>query len=104
MIDIELQRTRSAMAESVTLPIATWLEVLDELETLRQVEPVKHEPVAIADGTFNHNCPMGTPLYAAPIHTKDLTDAEAEFAFERGGNELCLKLRAVIAAYKEKNR
>lgn len=45
MIDIELQRTRSAMAESVTLPIATWLEVLDELEALRQVEPVKQEPV-----------------------------------------------------------
>lgn len=45
MIDIELQRARSAMAESVTLPIATWLEVLDELEALRQVEPVKQEPV-----------------------------------------------------------
>ena len=44
------------------------------------------------------------PLYAAPVRTKDLTDAEAEFAFERGGNELCLKLRAVIAAYKEKNK
>lgn len=45
MIDIELQRARSAMAESVTLPIAMWLEVLDELEALRQVEPVKQEPV-----------------------------------------------------------
>ena len=24
------------------------------------------EPVAIADGTFNHNCPIGTPLYTSP--------------------------------------
>jgi len=24
------------------------------------------EPVALADGTFNHNCPLGTPLYAEP--------------------------------------
>ena len=23
----------------------------------------EQEPVAIADGTFNHNCPIGTPLY-----------------------------------------
>ena len=33
-------------------------------------EPVKHEPVAIADGTFNHNCPIGAPLYAAPVDAK----------------------------------
>jgi hypothetical protein len=28
----------------------------------------EQEPVAIADGTFNHNCPIGTPLYTAPAH------------------------------------
>ena len=28
-------------------------------------EPVQ-EPVAIADGTFNHDCPVGTPLYTTP--------------------------------------
>ncbi len=26
----------------------------------------QQEPVAIADGTFNHNCPVGTPLYTSP--------------------------------------
>ena len=48
MIDIELQRARSAMAESVTLPIAMWLEALDELEALRQtrlVQQAEQEPV-----------------------------------------------------------
>jgi len=34
-------------------------------QALAQPEP---EPVAIADGTFNHNCPIGTPLYTAPAH------------------------------------
>ena len=48
MIDIELQRARSAMAESVTLPIAMWLEALDELEALRQtrlVQQAEQEPL-----------------------------------------------------------
>jgi hypothetical protein len=26
----------------------------------------QQEPVAVADGTFNHNCPVGTPLYTSP--------------------------------------
>lgn len=43
-------------------------------------------------------------IFNTPIRTKDLTDEEAEFAFDRGGNELCLKLRAVIAADREKNK
>ena len=40
----------------------------------QQAEPV--EPVAIADGTFNHDCPIGTLLYAAPPQRKPLTDEE----------------------------
>lgn len=35
----------------------------------------QQEPVAIADGTFNHNCPIGTPLYTSPpAQRKPLTD------------------------------
>lgn len=30
------------------------------------VKEPEQEPVAIADGTFNHNCPIGTPLYTFP--------------------------------------
>jgi len=29
--------------------------------------------VAIADGTFNHNCPVGTPLYTTPPQRKPLS-------------------------------
>ena len=72
MIDIELERARAAMAESVTLPIAQWLEVLDELETLR----AKREWV-------------------------DLTDSEIESCYQCEG--IMDWIRAVIAAFKEKN-
>jgi hypothetical protein len=33
----------------------------------------EQEPVAIADGTFNHNCPVGTPLYTTPPQRKPLS-------------------------------
>lgn len=71
--------------------------------------PVSQEPVAIADGTFNHNCPLGTPLYAAPVRTKDLTDQEIDHICARLWSGAWRKTahrqfaRAVIAAYKEKN-
>jgi hypothetical protein len=35
------------------------------------------EPAAIADGTFDHSCPLGTPLYFhLPPQRKPLTDEE----------------------------
>lgn len=68
----------------------------------------QQEPVAIADGTFNHNCPLGTPLYAAPIHTKDLTEQEIQDAIiniSPTGTGYFLRIaRAVIAKFKEKNK
>lgn len=38
------------------------------ISALRQAieQAEKQEPVAIADGTFNHNCPIGSPLYTTP--------------------------------------
>lgn len=36
----------------------------------------EQEPVAIADGTFNHNCPIGTPLYTFPQAREPLTDEQ----------------------------
>lgn len=68
MIDIELQRARSAMAESVTLPIAMWLEALDELEALRQtrlVQQAEQEPVA-------------TDMERADAYLKGYTDARRD--------------------------
>jgi hypothetical protein len=46
-------------------------------EALAQPE---QEPVAIADGTFNHNCPVGTPLYTTPPQRTwvGLTDEEID--------------------------
>lgn len=37
----------------------------------------EQEPVAIADGTFNHTCPVGTLLYTSPLaQRKPLTDEQ----------------------------
>lgn len=57
----------------------------------------EQEPVAIADGTFNHNCPVGTPLYTSPPSlslaqrqrsVKPLTDEEiASIIVKMNGNE-----------------
>ena len=35
-------------------------------DALAEQPAQQQEPVAIADGTFNHNCPIGTPLYTSP--------------------------------------
>ena len=85
-------------------------QALQKLSDFHQsIEQAEQEPVAIADGTFNHNCPIGTPLYAAPVPTKDLTDDEiADIVYEMNGNEptapFWLDLaRAVIQKFKEKN-
>ena len=59
------------------------------------------------------NAPGATPLYAAPFRTKDLTDDEIEECVHIADSECtedaCMPwfiefARAVIAAYKEKNK
>ena len=53
-----------------------------------KAEQAEQEPVAIADGTFNHNCQLGTPLYAAPV------SAEAIRADQRQKDAAACYLRA----------
>ena len=54
----------------------------DSITAIKQARsaPTVGEPVAIADGTFNHNCPIGTPLYttAAQRPFVGLTDDEMD--------------------------
>lgn len=86
----------------------------------KQAQPVQQEPVAIVhvkklkfhDVHINNHEWIewkqpkhdGMELYAAPVELQcvDLPDEEAEAAFDRGGNELCLKLRSVISAFKRR--
>jgi hypothetical protein len=59
-------------------------EAIDKMaENARELgldyEPAQQEPVAIADGTFNHNCPVGSLLYTSPPAQRTwvgLTDEE----------------------------
>ena len=81
-------------------------------ENTAPVQPVKQEPVAWAK--FTKDCiavsdkPFedATPLYAAPVSAKrewvDLTPIELAEAFVDKGNADA-GIRAVIAAFKEKN-
>ena len=56
------------------------------------------------------NAPGATPLYAAPVRTKDLTDDEAQKLWHDTSSIVPMWAhhlhfaRAVIAAYKEKNQ
>ena len=50
------------------------------------------------------NLPIGTKLYAAPVRTKDLTDDEIFNLNECESSADIAFARAVIAAYKEKNK
>ena len=54
--------------------------ITDLREALAQPE---QEPVAIADGTFNHNCPIGSLLYTSPPHRQSLTNEEIAEVAER---------------------
>jgi len=72
-----------------------------------QPAPTVQEPVAIADGTFNHNCPIGTPLYttAAQRPFVGLTDEEIMGMYNepRSDAEMIAFGREVEAELKEKN-
>ena len=80
-------------------------------------EQAEQEPVAwwMTNGEFTSNeweakadGPDATPLYAAPVRTKDLTEQEIQDAIiniSPTGTGYFLRIaRAVIAAYKEKNK
>ena len=73
------------------------------------VKEPEQEPVAIADGTFNHNCPIGTPLYTFPQAREPLADEEiADIVIEMNGNEPTALFwrdlaRAIEAKLREKN-
>ena len=80
----ELERLRADNAR-LAREAHTWWTALAgataEIEQWRRsagcvrAEPAQ-EPVAIADGTFNHDCPIGTLLYTAPPRQKPLTEDE----------------------------
>jgi len=63
--------------------------------------------VAIADGTFNHNCPVGTPLYTTPPQRKPLTEQEIGAILEdinAFGTRLYTFARAIEAAHGIKGK
>ena len=82
-------------------------------------EQAEREPVAwvsedVCDGQFINGRKRriwweciegaGTPFYAAPVRTKDLTDGELTAIWERNAGDWLACFRAVIAAFKEKNK
>ena len=76
-------------------------------------EQPKQEPVGYFAYDEEHNiweeltrpdAPGATPLYAAPVRTKDLTDDEIHKAFYSKNTGLINGIRAVIAKDREKNK
>jgi hypothetical protein len=68
----QAQQIEEALDTAYGLAESGWAEhkyatALATIRAARAQGQAEQEPVAIADGTFNHNCPIGTPLYAAPI-------------------------------------
>ena len=84
----------------------------DEITALREAlaEQAEQEPVAWADEDgfpwkYNLDGKDWVPLYAAPVRTKDLTDDEIEEIGKSYFDEWSFGFaRAIIAAYKEKNK
>ena len=136
---IEQEKALAAIREVLAQPVKTYEQgYLDGYDAglifaNSRVEPVKQGPVAFALShslglEFSSNYPMCeskeraeefarqhmgqvvvTPLYVAPVRTKDLTDDEVmDLAMNEGAMEFdCEKIsfaRAVIAAFKEKNK
>ena len=69
-------------------------------------QPAHVQPVAIADGTFNHNCPIGTPLYTTPPAAQrqwvGLTNEQREVIISSSMTPACV-LIATETKLKEKN-
>lgn len=91
------KQLREALAEPAQQPVA--IVHINKLK-FNDVHINNHEWIEWKQPKYD-----GMRLFLAPTMGSlvALTDREAEAAFDRGGNELCLKLRAVIAAYREKN-
>ena len=102
----ETRKYREALAEQEKQEPVAWMVIGDGQHGVYKAG--EHFDSIECSSYWNNRGYELVPVYAAPVSAKrewvDLTDREAEAAFDRGGNELCLKLRAVIAAYKEKNR
>ena len=92
--------------------IDSLLLALDEQTGQSQQNDASLEPVGVVNPNGNINWRVGqeqlpprTKLYAAPVRTKDLTDDEIAQAVGSPLDEVYLAdFRAVIAAYKEKNK
>jgi len=69
-IDKAITAIKEALAQPERLAELGWQEIECPIcgGGARAFPKPEQEPVAIADGTFNHNCPIGTPLYTAPAH------------------------------------
>jgi hypothetical protein len=101
----DLQAELEATNRQVEILSDALAESRRELAALKAVQ----EPVAIADGTFNHNCPIGTPLYTTPQAAQrqwvGLTDDEIIGMYNepRSDAEMIAFGREVEAKLKEKN-
>ena len=104
-------------------PDDPYISVGEALAAIREAlaEPVKQEPVGVVEpsgewgvaGVLIAGLPIGTKLYAAPVSAKrewvDLTDDEIDSVLrsytktDRYKDDL-RSYRAVIAAFKEKNK
>ena len=109
----QIEEALVAMCNSLELPEDS-VQALATIRAARAQEQAEQEPVGYFAYDEEHdiweeltgpNAPGATPLYAAPVRTKDLTDDEIDEIYQaaKTGNLLELR-RAVIAAYKEKNR
>ena len=96
-------------AKYYSVPPADFEALREALAEQAEQEPVGHlcEASFGRGQVFWFNKPAdNTPLYATPVCTKDLTDDEIDSIWNSCG-DLTLKYkfaRAVIAAYKEKNK
>ena len=109
-VDVKAIRAE-AFKEAAKVVAAVWGYV--------KAEPVKQEPVGVVEsneewgvaGVLIEGLPIGTKLYAAPVRPQwiDLTDDEIRevlIKFNRGSAKFdpLEDFRAVIAAFKEKNK
>ena len=111
------QAARQALEALETLAYGDSYKTHNAAATLREAlaEQAEQEPV-VKIHKYNEfqtlgslNLPIGTKLYAAPVRTKDLTDDEiVKVTGCEKDRPLWLTVssiaRAVIAAYKEKNK
>ena len=109
------EAARQALEALETLDCGDSYKTHNAATALREAlaEQAEQEPVAWMNEerntiTWNELYPNMTPLYAAPVRTKDLTDAEIAALVQRhtiDGKIMPFALcEAVIAADREKNK